>query len=67
MTSNDLELLPDPNAGSDDSARSVVSAANMEVVAVLSRKTIIYYNTYFTCTHHEIITLLSLLLYSIGY
>ena len=57
-------LLPDPNAESGESARAVVvAAANKEVVAVLSGTTTIYYNTCFKCTNHEIITLLTLLLY----
>ena len=50
-----------------ESARAVVVvAANKEVVAVLSGTTTIYYNTCFTCTNHEIITLSTLLLYSIS-
>ena len=40
----------------------VVATANKEVVALLSGTTTIYYNTYFTCTNHEINTLLTLLL-----
>ena len=44
-TNGNLELLPDPNAESDESARAiVVAAANKEVVAVLSGTTTIYYN-----------------------
>ena len=58
---------PDPNAESGDSARAVVmAAANKEVVAVLSGTTTIYYNTCFTCTNHEIITLVILFLYCIS-
>ena len=53
---SNLGLHPDP---SSESARAVVAAANKEVVAVLSGTTTIYYNTCFTCTNHEIITLLT--------
>ena len=61
-TNSNLELLPDPNGESGESARAVVvAAANKEVVAVLSGTTIIL----FQCTNQEIITLLTLLLYCI--
>ena len=65
-TNSNLELLPDTNAESDESARAVVvAAANKEVVAVLSGTTTIYYNTCFICTNHEIITV-NFLLYCIS-
>ena len=51
---------------SGESARAVVAAANKEVVAVLSGTTTIYYNTCFKSTNHEIIALLTLLLYCIS-
>ena len=58
-----IYFLSDPNAESGESARAVVVAACIkEVVAVLLGTTTIYYNTCFTCTDHEIITLLTLLL-----
>ena len=48
-TNSNLELLPDRNAESGESARAaIVAAANKEVVAVLSGTTTIYYNTCFT-------------------
>ena len=59
-TNSNLEQLHDPNTECDESARAViVAAANKEVVAVLSGTTTIYYDTCFTCTNHEIITLLT--------
>ena len=61
-TNSNLGLHPDPNAGSAESARAVVvAAANKEVVADLSGTITSY--TCFRCTNHEIITVLTLLLY----
>ena len=63
-TNSNLELLPDPNEESGESAWAVVvAAANKEVVAVLSGLLLF---TCFTSTNHEIITLLTLLLYCIS-
>ena len=47
------------------SARAVVVAAANKVS--IEWTTTIYYNTYFTCTNNEIITLLTLLLYYISH
>ena len=59
-TYNNLVLLPDPNVESGESARAVVAAAKKEVIALLSGTTTLYnILTCFTCTNHEIITLLT--------